>query len=112
MFRGMRGLRCIALLFWAVFGVAAVAHAEPAPDPHIPNMAAGYCPGGGMGSPIYLGYCDGEPYPDGSRWHIIQYGVPMIGHPNGLLSPGSQCVIGDGPVPEPAPPGACGGAAQ
>jgi hypothetical protein len=58
-------------------GVGAVAHADP--DPHIPNMAAGYCPGGGVGSQVYLAYCDGVPYSDGSYWHAIQYGVPMIG---------------------------------
>jgi hypothetical protein len=80
------------------------------PDPHIPNMSAGYCPGGGAGSPIWLGYCDGVPYPDGSYWHTIQYGVPVIGRPYGLLSPGLQCVIGGGPMPAPAPPGGCGGA--
>jgi hypothetical protein len=89
---------------------AAPAHADP--DPHIPNMQAGYCPGGGIGSQVYLAYCDGVPYADGSYWHTIQYGVPMIGHPNGLLSPGMQCVVnpGGGPTPQPAPPGGCGGA--
>ncbi|MDT5108554.1 MAG: hypothetical protein QOI01_47 [Mycobacterium sp.] len=89
---------------------AAPAYAEPGPDPHMPNMQSGYCPGGGMGSQISLAYCDGVPYPDGSYWHTIQYGAPMIGHPYGLLSPGLQCVVGGGAVPQPAPPGACGGA--
>lgn len=95
----------IAALAW---GRAAPAYADP--DPRMPNMAAGYCPGGGMGSQIYAAYCDGVPYPDGSYWHTIQYGLPMIGHPNGLLSPGMQCVVGGGAVPQPAPPGGCGGA--
>lgn len=69
--------------------------------------------GRGAGSMIWLGYCDGVPYPDGSYWRHIQYGVPMIDHPGGLLSPGTQCVINPdgGPVPQPAPPGDCGGAA-
>jgi hypothetical protein len=89
---------------------AGSAYADPAPDPHMPNMQAGYCPGGGMGSQISLAYCDGVPYPDGTFWHAIQYGAPMIGHPFGLLSPGLQCVIGGGPIPQPAPPGGCGGA--
>ena len=91
-------------------GLAAQAYADPTPDPHMPNMQAGYCPGGGMGSQISLAYCDGVPYPDGSYWHAIQYGAPMIGHPYGLLSPGLQCVVGGGAVPQPAPPGGCGGA--
>ena len=42
---------------------AAPAYADPAADPHMPNMQAGYCPGGGMGSQISLAYCDGVPYP-------------------------------------------------
>jgi hypothetical protein len=49
----------------------------------MPNMQAGYCPGGGMGSQISLAYCDGVPYRDGSYWHAIQYGAPMIGHRDG-----------------------------
>jgi hypothetical protein len=90
---------------FAVFALltAPLAYADPAPDPHMPNMQAGYCPGGGMGSQISLAYCDGVPYPDGSYWHAIQYGAPMIGHPYGLLSPGLQCVVGGGAVPQPAP---------
>ena len=44
------------------------------PDPHMTNMQAGYCRGGGMGSQISLAYCDGVPFPDGSYWHTIQYG--------------------------------------
>lgn len=88
--------------------VAPAAAADP--DPHMPDMASGYCPGDGQGIPVWLGYCDGVPYEDGSYWHIIQYGVPMIGHPNGLLSPGKQCVVRDGAGTAPAPPGGCGGA--
>jgi hypothetical protein len=113
---GVRGLRAAAAACLAVaaltFGAAATAHADQ-PDPHIPNMAAGYCPGGGMGANYWLAYCDGLPYPDGSYWHGLQYGTPVIGRPYGLLSPGLQCVINTGgPVPEPAPPGGCGGAVQ
>ena len=99
-----------AILFTAVFA-AGVGHADPQPDPHMPNPQAGYCPGGGMGSMIYAGFCGGERYPDGTYWHYIQHGIPMIGHPAGLLSPGMQCVLDNGsPVPPPAPPGGCGGA--
>ena len=77
----------------------------------MPNPQANYCPGGGAGSMIYAGWCDGVPYQDGTFWHYIQYGLPLVGHPAGLLSPGMQCVVNNGaPVPAPAPPGGCGGA--
>ena len=99
----------VATTFVAAFTLAAPALADP--DPHQPNPQANYCPGGGAGSMIYAGYCDGVPYPDGSYWHYIQYGIPLVGHPAGLLSPGMQCVVNNGsPVPPPAPPGGCGGA--
>jgi hypothetical protein len=102
----------LAAVSTALFG-ATVASADE-PDPHLPNMQSGYCPGGGMGSQLSLAYCDGVPYLDGSYWHIIQYGAPMIGHPYGLLSPGMLCVVNPdgGPLPQPAPPGGCGGAVQ
>lgn len=95
-----------------LFAFVLTAPPARADDDHMPNMAAGYCPGGGAGSQVYLAYCDGVPYPDGTYWHAIQYGVPVIGHPYGLVSPGLQCVIGGGPVPQPAPPGGCGGAVK
>ena len=47
---------------------APVAYADPAPDPHMPNMQV-YCPGGGVGSQVWAAYCDGVPYPDGTFWH-------------------------------------------
>lgn len=94
----------------AAAGLALAAPAQ-AQDPHMPDPQANYCPGGGAGSMIYAGYCDGVPYPDGTFWHYIQYGIPLVGHPAGLLSPGMQCVINNGgPIPAPAPPGGCGGA--
>jgi hypothetical protein len=51
-----------ALAASTMSGLGAMAHADP--DPHMPNMQAGYCPGGGMGSQISLAYCD-EPAPPG-----------------------------------------------
>ncbi|PQM45709.1 hypothetical protein C1Y40_04153 [Mycobacterium talmoniae] len=99
-----------AVLAGVGLGWAGRAGADP--DPHVPNMAAGYCPGGGMGTQAWLAYCDGVDYPDGTRWHAVQYGLPIIGRPYGLLSPGLQCVVDDGsPVPPPAPAGGCGRAA-
>ena len=104
----MRNVMVAACLTAAALLAAGSAYADPVP--HMPNMQAGDCPGGGMGSQISMAYCDGVPYPDGSYWHAIQYGAPMIGHPYGLLSPGLQCVVGGGAIPQPAPPGGCGGA--
>jgi hypothetical protein len=60
----MRNVLVAACLSAAAGFVAAPAYADPAHDPHMPNMQAGYCPGGGMGSQISLAYCD-EPAPPG-----------------------------------------------
>ncbi|MGH3560979.1 MAG: hypothetical protein ACRDTN_04045, partial [Mycobacterium sp.] len=53
----------IAILAAAVV-VPSPAPAEP--DRHVPNLSAGYCPGGKGGryrSPTGHGWCDGIPYP-------------------------------------------------
>lgn len=86
------------------------ANAEPAPppgqDPHMPNSAMGYCPGGGFGGITGWGYCDGIRYPDGSYWHQVRVPAPFVGTTLTL-----SCVIDDGsPVPPLAAPGSCGGA--
>ena len=97
-----------------VIGMAGTAHA----DPHIPNPSTGDCAGGSAGSPIYMGFCDGEHYPDGSYWHTRQWGIPIYGNQNGLAGThggpnGAECVIDNGtPLPPAAPPGGCGGAQQ
>lgn len=97
----------------AVLG-APLAHAD---DPHMPNPLNGYCPGGGVGN-VFEGYCDGEHYADGSYWHKINYGamtfpwmMPGSTQPTQI---GLSCVVDpDGaPVPQPAPPGGCGGAVK
>ena len=106
--------RIVGVAIAAALIVAPSAHA--APDPHIPNPGANYCPGGSAGSPIYMGFCDGEHYPDGTYWHTRQWGIPIYGSPNGLAGTnggpnGAECVIDNGsPLPPPAPPGGCGGA--
>lgn len=87
------------------------ANAEPAPppgqDPHMPNSAMGYCPGGGFGGITGWGYCDGIRYPDGSYWHQVRVPAPFVGTTLTL-----SCVIDDGsPVPPLAAPGSCGGGA-
>ena len=88
---------------------AAPAYADPSPDPHMPNMQAGYCR-----EAVWVADLSGllrrRAIP---RWLLLAhhpYGAPMIGHPYGLLSPGLQCVVGGGAIPQPAPPGGCAGA--
>lgn len=120
----LRGLTWQAMrsLFVAIAIVVAVvfaplAHADPAPDPHMPNPLTGYCPGGGMGN-LFEGYCDGVKYPDGSYWHRIQYGdatLPWFNQTGGQPTQlGLSCVVDpdNSPIPQPAPPGGCGGAVK
>lgn len=100
-------LATVAGLAAALMLAAAPASADP--DPHIPNISAGYCAGAKVSernSATGLGYCDGSPYPDGSYWHVVQTGVAG--------PPVMQCVVNHegGPVPKPAPPGGCNGAVQ
>ncbi|WP_343601430.1 hypothetical protein [Mycobacterium sp.] len=113
----MNGVIFAALACVAVMG-AGVAHADPAPavppgpslpptfDPHVPNTAEGWCPGGGVGGFNGFGFCDGDRYPDGSYWHQVRGNAPFAGSVLTLT-----CVVDNGsPVPPPAPPGGCGGA--
>jgi hypothetical protein len=83
------------------------AHADPpGQDPHMPNFQFGYCPGGQGGWGDFTQWCDGQPFPDATYWHQ-QFLDPGFG-PHFTLS----CLVHDGsPVPPPAPPGGCGGAA-
>lgn len=113
--RSMRSLVFAALACAAVVG-AGIAHAAPASaaqpgppafDPHVPNSAEGWCPGGGFGGFSGLGFCDGDRYPDGSYWHQVRVRAPFVGS---ILT--LTCVVDPdgGPLPPLAPPGGCGGA--
>ena len=92
-----------------------VTHADPDPDPHIPNMAANYCPNGGPKWLFASTYCDGMPYADGSYWHIVRTESQYFGdtYESPRTSP-MRCVVNPdgGLVPQPAPPGGCEGAVQ
>jgi hypothetical protein len=82
------------------------AHADPpGQNPHMPNVTIGYCVGG-QGGFMATKWCDGQPYPDGTYWHqLIMTGSSFVGPVFQL-----NCVVmGDGPIPTPAPSGGCAG---
>ena len=92
----------------ALLSTNAPAHADydfsKVADPRIPNPIMFWCMGGGAGNLLLgqPGYCDGEHYPDGSYWHVINAPVVRMR---------MDCVIDNGsPLPPLAPPGGCGGA--
>ncbi|MEX3644496.1 hypothetical protein [Mycolicibacterium porcinum] len=83
-------------------------HADPTfnVDPHIPNPTVGWCPGGGDGG-LGMGYCDGKPYADNTKWHFARGFIPFKGWTSKM-----DCVINTGELLQPlAGPGGCGGAA-
>lgn len=57
-------VRALAAAMFAGLAMMAATPAIAQPDPHMPDPQSNYCPGGGMGSMIYMGYCDGVPYVD------------------------------------------------
>lgn len=64
-----------------------------------------WCPGGGI-STSWGGYCNGQPYPDGTQWHQDAYWAPFVGR---VWNP-IVCVVANTPAPPPlAGSGGCGG---
>lgn len=110
----MRAVLVAAIAALAAFTPLPVTHADPDPDPHIPDLAANYCPNGGARWLWATTYCDGMPYADGSYWHIVR--AESHTGSDGYTSPAStspmRCVVnpGGGLVPQWAPPGGCEGA--
>lgn len=107
----------------AVAAVAMSALASADPDPHMPDMRLGYCPGGTGTRPLSvvpgaeynaLGYyCDGDPYADGTHWRYYEFPIPfsMIWNSEQVASYGLHCVINDEMANASlAPPGGCNGA--
>ena len=101
-----RLLVAAAITAFAAFGATPAAHADPPPpwqDPHIPDRQHGNC-AGGQGGAFGFGWCDGAPYPDGTRWHQILGTGGSWGGGNWAHKP--ECVNPDN---SPAPPSGCGG---
>jgi hypothetical protein len=102
-------------VMWAALIAAALVTAptgQADPDPHKPDLGAGFCPGGGTVDAISPERsCDGVPYDNGAYWRSFKRGgsVVMV-----------QCVMPPPPPgpfgglvpqptwPQPAPPGSCG----
>lgn len=98
-----------AVLAGTGIGWAGHAKAEPTfgVDSHVPNPALGWCPGGGDGGPG-VGFCDGKPYADNTKWHFARGFIPFKGWTTTM-----QCVINTGELLQPeAGPGGCGGAVR
>ena len=93
--------------FWALTLNSPSADASPFNDPHIPSYNNGWCPGGGLGTEGRQGWCDGEPYDDGSFWHQNGYQT-VIG-----FQVSTTCAVRtDNPfVLQKAPAGSCDGEA-
>lgn len=109
--KAVRAITAIAIPALSTAWVLAspVTHADPDPDPHIPDIAAKYCPGG-MQWLFVSTYCDGMPYADGSYWHIVSTESTDDYSSSPRISP-MRCVVpSGGPVPQWAPPGGCEGA--
>ncbi|MGA7054467.1 MAG: hypothetical protein WBZ37_25000 [Mycobacterium sp.] len=118
-----RSIAVIAAVLSIVPAVAAPTLADADPDPHMPDVRIGYCPGGKGSKPIQLMpggsygavgyYCDGVPYEDGSYWRYVNFPVPasMLSDPQQNASYGLHCVTSDELAQAAlAPPGGCGGA--
>lgn len=94
----VRSLVLAILAFCVAFAVSAIlaTSAKAAPtfniDPHLPNPALGYCPGGGSGG-FGAGYCDGVEYGDGTFWHSSRGFIPFVGYSNTLYCASSHDII-------------------
>lgn len=79
-------------------------------DPYYPVPNFDWCPGGGGGGGFgaYGGaaFCDGIPFPDGTKWHADGGWAMGVAWWNP-----TKCVVANAPAPPPvAAPGGCGGA--
>lgn len=78
--------------------------AQAAPDPFFPHPPH-WCPGNVAPNSSGLlrtgGFCEGQSFPDGTRWNAYRVGrlwLPL------------RCIVFNGsPTPPLAPPGGCGG---
>jgi len=73
--RGISAAAAAVALTWSAFSGAGVGAA--APDPYFP-LPPSWCPGnppGALTASGYGGYCEGNSYPDGTRWNAYSIGL-------------------------------------
>jgi len=86
--RGISAAAAAVALTWSAFSGAGVGAA--APDPYFP-LPPSWCPGnppGALTASGYGGYCEGNSYPDGTRWNA--YSIGLLWQP-------VRCIIPTGP---------------
>lgn len=90
----------------AVIAIVAAAFSTPKAEADAPdiNQWTMWCPGGGVQT-SWGGYCDGQTYPDNTKWHVDSFWAPFVGR---VWNP-IVCVVANAPAPPPlAHPGGCG----
>ena len=102
----LRATRSAAVTAFAAVALtfAPIGQAYPG-DPFVPHPP-GWCPGNDDPNTVGVlrtaGYCEGQTFPDGTRWNALRIGRLWLPR---------RCIVFNGsPSPPLAPPGGCGGA--
>lgn len=98
--------RCVLVGVIALLGlVVGPATDARANDPFVPQPPY-WCPGNDDPNSVGFlrtgGFCEGQSFPDGTRWNTVRVGRLWLPR---------RCIVFNGsPTPPSAPPGGCGGA--